>query len=159
MTKKIIISLIVLLGGTSVKAGQIEATELLSVYVPVHVALSGDDVAAARVHTATLKGVAEKLQAQLIESDPQGANLVLVVSGSEILASSITDEEARLAFGTLAKGIVEFIRNDAALQASWQLFFCSMTKPYGFWVQPKGVKITNPYWGSKMLHCGSKKNW
>lgn len=142
----------------SLKATTSEA-QLLSSYLPVHSALSGDDISTARTRAEGLKSAAENLLTDLGSSHPQKANVTSILSGADTLAKSQSDEEARSAFGPIAKGLVEYIRQTPALQPQWQLFFCSMTQPYGYWVQPVGQKITNPYWGSEMLHCGAKKKW
>lgn len=82
-----------------------------------------------------------------------------MLEGATKLALNEVEAEQRLAFGTLSEGAVGFIRKDKPLQASYQLFFCPMVSTYAYWVQPKGEKIANPYMGTSMPMCGSKKPW
>lgn len=77
------------------------------------------------------------------------------------LAQSQNDQEARKEFGVFSEGVVSLVRNNKELQAHWQLFYCPMVPKgtYGYWIQPKGESILNPYYGAKMLTCGVKRPW
>lgn len=67
-------------------------------------------------------------------------------------------EQAREAFGTVSKAVVELLESDPKLREGKHLFECPMVEGYGKWVQPH-PKIQNPYMGTKMLECGGKKDW
>lgn len=80
--------------------------------------------------------------------------------GAGTVFSSEDLDEARIAFITLSQATIEIIREDVELQKKWQLFFCPMVaKKQGYWVQPKGEEIANPYMGTTMPTCGGTKPW
>ncbi len=93
-------------------------------------------------------------------SDPLATEVTKMKVAAEKLTASEDLDEARIAFIALNQGAIAIIRSDKALQSKWQLFFCPMVaKKQGFWVQPKGEELTNPYMGTTMPGCGSKKAW
>lgn len=151
--------LVLVFACAGINAFAVPRTSLLQNYQPVQKALSADDLAGAQLKAATLKSVAEIAAKEASPNDPQKANLEKIRAGSESLTKAANDKEIRLAFATVSQGVVELVRNDRSLQSDQQLYHCSMTKPYGGWVQPAGDKIANPYWGAKMLRCGTKERW
>lgn len=136
---------------------------LLKAYRPLHVALTKDDADSARAVAKEVRAEAARWIDTKGTDHPQYARVSQIAAGAAALEATTDLKSARLAFCRVAEGIVELARSDEDLKAAWQLFFCSMTAeagfPYGFWVQPKGERIANPYFGSEMLSCGMKKKW
>ena len=81
-------------------------------------------------------------------------------SAASELARATDLDEARVAFIQLSAAVIEIIRSNEQLKTEWQLFFCPMVaNQKGFWVQPKGERLANPYMGTSMPMCGLKKPW
>ena len=133
MAKSLVLSLICLFFAPTLKAS--EPSLLLKGYTELHKALAGDKIKDAQTLDAQLK--------------------------VEALAKSKDDQEARKAFGVYSEQVVELVRKNKELQNHWQLFYCPMVPKgtYGYWVQPKGESLLNPYYGAKMLTCGVKRPW
>ncbi|MFM8270305.1 MAG: hypothetical protein ACKN9V_08970 [Pseudomonadota bacterium] len=133
MTKSLLFSLVCFFFSHTVIA--LELPQILESYPALHKALAEDKIKNAQTIAQQLK----------IES----------------LAQSKSDEEARKAFGVFSEGVVEALRAKKEFQAQWQLFYCPMVPKgtYGYWIQPKGETILNPYYGAKMLTCGVKRPW
>ncbi|QGJ72438.1 Efflux RND transporter periplasmic adaptor subunit [Planctomycetales bacterium 10988] len=67
-------------------------------------------------------------------------------------------EESRKAFRTLSHALLKVAHLTQGLphQDSWTHFFCPMVPGGGGdWLQDED-QLLNPYWGSRMLHCGIK---
>lgn len=132
---------------------------VLTAYAAVHDALVMDDLETAREGAKALEAGAT----QWLNENPEHTEKLTVqelekAAGAFIVAQDIDD--ARKAFIQISKGTIALIRADKALLAKWQLFFCPMVvKQQGYWVQPAGQKLANPFMGSAMPGCGSKKPW
>ena len=134
-------------------------TKILKTYSNIHKALAGDKVSEAQsLAQGGLADLADWLKSPKPE---QAENVKKMELGAQQLAQSKTDEESRKAFGLYSEGTVSFIRADSTAKTQWQLFYCPMVPKgtYGYWVQPKGDSLLNPYYGSKMLTCGVKRPW
>ena len=132
---------------------------LLDGYRPVQVELTRDNYDGAK---ALVTPLAKSVQSWLEEkgtADAQTANVKVMAEGTDKMSGAHDIAELRSGFAVLSRGIVEFVRPSADLKAKWQLFFCPMAPEYGFWVQPMGEKLQNPYFGAEMLTCGTKKKW
>jgi hypothetical protein len=79
-----------------------------------------------------------------------------IAKAAEELTKAKDIESARKAFGDLSKALIDEIAGAGKKGEKFCqvfVFECSMSKPYGKWVQDS-KEIANPYQGSKMLHCG-----
>lgn len=132
--------------------------EVLKAYQAVHQTLSHDEFPAARknaeaLHTACASSLTQGLST--VEKD--------LMQKLDKAASGMTATEEpvllRKSFELVAESLVTLLRDQKALQPQWQLFYCPMAPGYRFWVQPKGERIANPYYGHEMLECGSKRPW
>ena len=67
---------------------------------------------------------------------------------------------ARTGFRTMSRGVIEYMRADAAKQNGHTIVHCTMTfsGDGAAWVQKAG-DVMNPYEGAMMLHCGDKIAW
>jgi Cu(I)/Ag(I) efflux system membrane fusion protein len=97
-----------------------------------------------------LDGVKESAR-KLAKSDDKDTK-----KAAEELAQAKEIAYARKAFGDLSKVLID--RVEAATKKGERIrqvfiFDCSMTKPYGKWMQ-ESKDIGNPYQGSKMPRCG-----
>lgn len=89
----------------------------------------------------------------------QRPHFAKVLEACSLIAATEKEVDQRLHFSTLSEGVVGYLRTETEIQKNYQLFFCPMVKTFAFWVQPKGEKIQNPYMGTQMLACGSKRPW
>lgn len=122
-------------------------------------ALVEDELAKAQTAAIAVADLASKL---LLDNpnDPFAVSIEKMKVAADKISASEDLDEARIAFIELSQGAITIIRSDKALQASWQLCFCPMVaKNKGYWVQPKGEDLANPYMGTSMPGCGSKKKW
>lgn len=142
------------------QAHAVLAADLMEGYHLVQTALAKDEFPAVKDLSAHyLTDISEWLKAEK-ETNPQYKNVQALYSGAESLAGTSLENEQRVRFGVLSQALVTFVRQDKALQAAYQLFYCPMVaNGYAYWVQPKGEKINNPYMGLSMPTCGSKKPW
>jgi hypothetical protein len=79
-----------------------------------------------------------------------------VAKAGEELTKAKDIESARKAFGDLSKALIDEIAAANEKGEKFRqvfVFECSMSKPYGKWVQDS-KEIGNPYQGSRMLKCG-----
>ncbi len=132
---------------------------VLTAQSPIHNALVEDDLAKASEGAKVLVGLTK----QWLTEHPTDANLENIQKIDKAATAIATAEDldiARGAFIQLSQGVIAIIRADKRLQDKWQLFFCPMVaKKQGFWVQPKGEDLANPYMGTQMPGCGSDKPW
>jgi hypothetical protein len=84
-----------------------------------------------------------------------------ILLATQALSASKEDKEIRTQFGNLSEAVVALVKKTPALQPQWQLMYCPMVPKgvFGFWVQPTGESLLNPYYGAKMLTCGVKRPW
>ncbi|NBX75246.1 MAG: DUF3347 domain-containing protein [Proteobacteria bacterium] len=135
-----------------------EPSALLKTYVGLHKALAEDKVTEAQT-------LASKAHTQLVTflkstSSPSEA-LKKMRDGAEQISQSKTDLDTRKAFGLYSEGAVGFVKANEKLKTHWELFYCPMVPKgtFGYWVQPQGESLLNPYYGAKMLTCGVKRPW
>lgn len=93
--------------------------------------------------------------AGLVEAEASrlGAPASKIVGAAKQLQKTRKIEDARVAFGALSEAIVAYMDTQKLTPASGvRVAFCPMVlKP---WLQQDGP-VRNPYYGSKMLTCGS----
>ncbi len=140
-------------------ASNVSVDALLKAYSPISNALVEDELEGAQLAARSLS----ELASQWLVENPDLMQKVEVEKIKTETAKVITSEdldEARIAFIKVSQGAVAIVQSDTALQAKWQLFFCPMVaKKQGYWIQPKGEEIANPYMGTAMPGCGGKKPW
>lgn len=132
---------------------------VLAFYPALHSSLVGDDLMKAKEAGKAFKTAASawlETNAGAIEE-----NLVKESQwGADSLSRAGSLDDARINFVQINKGAIGVIRTQDALKAKWQLFYCPMVaQQQGYWVQPKGQELANPFMGSDMPGCGSKKPW
>lgn len=133
--------------------------QILGSYASVQAPLVKDDLAKAAEGAQVLESLVVQWLKENTEST-QKANIQNLEKGTAKFLASADIDDARKAFILISQPIITVIRADKTLQAKWQLFFCPMVaKNQGYWVQPLGEKIANPYMGTAMPDCGSKKSW
>lgn len=156
----VLVAFIISFGGVfAAEDALITIDQVLKSYSSVHDPLVVDDFAKTVEATHTL----DALVSQWIKENPgsaEKAQLDAIEKGATKLLGGEDIDDARKAFIQISQGMIALIRSDKSLQAKWQLFFCPMVaKNQGFWVQPAGEQLANPYMGSAMPGCGSKKSW
>ena len=132
---------------------------VLQAYQGLHAGLAADDLVRATSSAKELKQAADKWVEAEGASHPRAGLIRQAAQAAEKAGTATTEAQARTQFASVSKAIVEFVRADTNLRANWQLFECTMASGYGFWIQPKGEEIANPYFGQEMLSCGSKRKW
>ena len=133
-------------------AGETPYSKLFSIYERIGRTLAADE----------LKPV-EKLATELSEEAkaPQKDGkhqdlLAKITAAASALAKEKEDPTIRKAFGTVSEPTIALYRVSGS--QAFDLYQCPMAPGYQFWLQPKGEKIANPYFGKKMLRCGVKKD-
>ncbi len=120
-------------------------------YLSIQTALAGDTIKGVADHANTIAKSTKELTADAKADKNTAAAKLLpgIKSASEALAKAKDIEAARAAFGDLSAGMVGYrklVGGDGPKVA-----YCPMADKS--WLQ-NGKKITNPYFGSKMLRCG-----
>lgn len=132
---------------------------LLAAYEAARAALAADDPAAVVVTADSLAAVAAAYAGPGKADVDAGAAALAAVAFPEVVAqnrAAIDDAfaAARVAFGTVSRGVVAVVAADAALQPGRFLFECPMAQGYQRWVQ-LAPRMANPYMGQAMLECGT----
>ena len=162
--KALLLVLIFSLPITTVRADEeddraVSIGQILQVYATVHDPLVADNLKKAQDGAKTLG----TFVSQWISENPnsaQKADVLNIEKAGSTLAAAEDLDDARKAFIQLSQGTIALIRADKSLQAKWQLFYCPMVaKNQGYWTQPLGEQLANPYMGGTMPGCGSKKPW
>jgi len=156
MTKSLIFSLVYLVFSQAIFAS--EPNGLLKVYRELHKALAEDKVQEAQTLASKAN---EELDTHLKSLSSPSEALLKMKAGAEQLAQSKTDLDSRKAFGVYSEGALALVKANEKLKSQWQLFYCPMVPKgnFGYWVQPSGESLLNPYYGAKMLTCGVKRPW
>lgn len=125
---------------------------ILKSYAEIQKALASDKADQAKKEAAQLLNLAKESTDTFKKRIQENA---------ELLTKTATDSDLRTAFGKLSEVAVEMIRKTEALKSQWQLMYCPMVPKgtFGFWIQPSGESLQNPYYGAKMLTCGVKRPW
>lgn len=142
-----------------VSANASSSEPLLDGYHTIQTALARDEFTSVKDLSARLLTEIDAWLKNEKEGTPQYQSITFLRKGTESLAGTDVEAEQRQHFGVFSEGMVGFIRQDPALKARYQLFFCPMVMGFAYWVQPMGEKINNPYMGLSMPKCGSKKPW
>jgi hypothetical protein len=156
MAKSLIFSLAYLVFSLPVFAT--EPNELLQTYSGLQKALSEDKLQEAQAMAGRAHS---ELVAYLKSISSPSEPLLKMKTAAEQISQSKIDSDTRKAFGIYSEGAVEIVKANEKLKAHWQLFYCPMVPKgtYGYWIQPMGTSLLNPYYGAKMLTCGVKRPW
>lgn len=135
------------------KPGQ-SLENLYSVYFAIQKQFASDQKISEQ-QAATLNRLASEL-AQDSQLDQTIRSKLKQVAANAVHLHHLSLEEARKKFKPISHAMVKLatqVRGDAAKQPYYQ-FFCPMvSQGEGDWLQ-QDDKLLNPYFGSKMLHCG-----
>lgn len=119
--------------------------KLLKAYLQVKDALVNSDE---KVATAAIKVFSETLAA---EADLQKTD---IAKATAKLAKANDLEKQRVAFADVSTAMWQLAEKAGELPADVYYQYCPMKKAYWLSTEPD---IKNPYYGSKMLTCGSVK--
>lgn len=145
--------------GTSGFALKSTLSKVLESYYGVQKNLANDKLDGISDSGTALKITIEKSLAQSSSKDESRLLKDLIPHLAELIAHKDL-KSSRVTFGNISKLLVEYLKSHVEETQRVQLFFCPMfPQGYAFWVQPKGEKLTNPYWGHEMLTCGVKRPW
>lgn len=132
-------------------------------YLSIQTSLAADSMDGVKDHALAIAEQAKSLElkfdfqsAGVLEKDAEAcAKLIPGLSqGATTLAAAQDLKAARAAFGELSENLVTF-RNLIPGEGKPSVAYCPMAKHS--WLQT-GQQISNPYYGSKMLRCGSIVN-
>jgi hypothetical protein len=122
-------------------------------YLDLQRALTNDDQRKASGETSAVRGVILSAQkSELNAEDKKTVDALLVDIDAAKSAGDI--EGQRKAFKTLSAGVVELAKRHKGGKQSVQEAWCPMAE--AGWLQSEPT-LANPYYGSKMLTCGSFK--
>jgi membrane fusion protein, copper/silver efflux system len=128
------------------------AQKLLAAYLNVQRRLAADDAKGAKAAFVQLKAASEVKE---LPGDPALRQKLVAAAGSGANAKDI--DAARDAFGKSSEGLLEWLKKEGnTLATSVRVAHCPMARDGkgGRWVQTE-TKVSNPYYGSEMLECGS----
>ena len=163
---RMLAALIVVVGGTTLVAAHTHSHSdtnafetALVPYEAIHKALAGDTLDGVADNARTIADLAgdtaEKFSAggagvSEAKATQCKALLPKIESGATRVAAAKTLDEAREAFGELSGTMVQW--REMATGERPKVAFCPMVKKK--WLQ-ESDQIANPYFGTKMLKCGS----
>lgn len=121
-------------------------------------ALAADDVGQFNQHMARLPVVLPALQKALSGSgrwEPIMKRLTVLGSDPKPAKDLAAAREQFLAFSTATVELVKQLRKEDAAFAELKVYHCPMAPKPGLWMQAQGP-LRNPFYGSKMLTCGTE---
>jgi hypothetical protein len=138
-------------GCKSVDPAKANDGTILAPYLAIGDVLASDEVD----HLAELS--ASVVEAAQTESTKPGVDAIMQGAG-RVPAQDIAT--ARQGFRTMSRGMIDYMKADAAAQTGHVIIHCPMTfnGDGAAWVQKAG-DIMNPYEGAMMLHCGDLVSW
>ncbi|MDH5610539.1 MAG: DUF3347 domain-containing protein [Cyclobacteriaceae bacterium] len=150
MLKTIVFTLVVLLAQQLyAQTGNETARKVLTAYLDIKEALVATDIKAAAGSARSIQTVIGKSQEEL---------LVKIYADAATIVASTTVEGQRSAFKTLSENVYQLIRSTQANEATLYRQYCPMAEKNtgGYWLSVS-KEIRNPYFGDRMLMCGSVK--
>ena len=101
---------------------------------------------------------AKNISAELLYSLQEVKKSEKAYSASKSLAKAVTLEDHRREFSILSKEMAVLVKSNKLSMGAVYLEFCPMANDNkgGYWLSNESV-IENPYFGDKMLKCGSVK--
>lgn len=128
----------------------------LGAYESMRERFAADDLKGAVAH---VKALGEAFEKAAPDAGEAKAGLLEIATRAKAVGEAKDIAAARLAFGELSRRVVALFVANPSLQKGHFLFLCPMASGYQKWVQTSAT-LTNPYWGSQMLHCGRElKTW
>ena len=131
------------------RPARVVVTEAMA--APLHGALARYDALRARLAADDLEG-ARSLAATM---EPRLGTAADFSGGAKKIAAAQDLAAARVGFGELSRDLIAILADNPMQQQGFWLFRCPMAPGYQKWLQADG-KLTNPYWGKRMLTCGSQ---
>ncbi|MBI4405838.1 MAG: DUF3347 domain-containing protein [Deltaproteobacteria bacterium] len=123
--------------------------KLFSLYDELRLAFANDDFSAIKPVTVSITAQLELLR----KTDRSNAGELAAINQS-LPGFEVVDTEAkRQAFGFFSEAVVALHKKTKGVEMD--LYHCPMAKGYGYWLQPKGTTLSNPYMGLRMQKCGS----
>lgn len=131
---------------------------LLSNYEAAREALAADRIADAVSIAKHIESSAKNAKASVAAA--QQATMDALIKAAATLAQTSKDDESavRRGFGEVSKQLVSILRAVPKYREGLYLFECPMAEGFKQWVARKD-QVENPYMGTKMLHCGSKRTF
>ncbi len=143
--KKSFLFMVTLLFGYAVSAQDTE--KLLSSYLSVKDALVSSD------NQTSSKAIANFLES--VKIDKAFAQKKELLKAAEALQKAEDIEKQRTAFEKVSTIMWDIVKQSDSLTRDVYYQYCPMKKAY--WLSGE-TEIRNPYYGSKMLNCGSVKD-
>lgn len=135
------------MAATSVSFSNQETTEIINSYLNLKDQLVATDGEKASAAAKSLLSILEKSETQTKES-------MKVAVGQ--IANSTDPEEQRVAFDLVSQQILILAKSEVLTEGKLYKQYCPMAKNNegAFWLSASD-QIRNPYFGDKMLNCGS----
>ncbi len=145
---------------TSLAQAATTAEDVLAGYKEVAKAMANDDFAAVQLEAGKLMVTSEDL-AKTVTAEPLGGYYRKIYKAAlNLNKPNGKESEYREVMSILSEGAVNLVKATPSLHSKWQLFKCPMVQGrFGYWMQPAGDPMANPYMGQSMLQCGVKKAW
>jgi hypothetical protein len=140
---RLVLSIVFTLAAAGTLIGAELAPALVEPYLRVQAALAGDKTDTVKADAAAIGHAAAAL------GEPAKA----IVSAAKKVENARDLKAARLGFGEVSDALFAYAKaSGATLPSGVREAYCPMVNKS--WLQ-KGNKISNPYYGSEMLECGS----
>lgn len=126
-----------------------EAAKLISFYLEIKQALVDSETEKASASAAAMRQILNNKESELAES---------LLSSVEGIMQSVQIEEQRKHFSMLSEVLYDMVKmtNIIDFTLYWQYCPMAMNDEGAYWLSSE-KEINNPYFGNKMLRCGSTK--
>tara|TARA_B100000674_G_scaffold498090_1_gene534572 strand:+ start:1935 stop:3677 length:1743 start_codon:yes stop_codon:yes gene_type:complete len=137
---------------------------LFDLYLELHLSLSEDSFDESKEILMELKSIIVQQDINKLSMPAQkvlGLFKLSLLKDLTALEDTIIFKDIRIVFDELSSWIITLMENNWVLrQENVIKFYCSMAfdSKGAFWVQ-EDEEILNPYFGSKMINCGTKLKW
>lgn len=145
------LSILAIISISAQKTSNANITKLYNQYIAIKNALAADkSIETSKAAFAFMKTVGT-IDSKLISE----GNMSSLKKGAKAIAESKSIETQRKSFYSLSNDMIEVAKKFKLSDKSVYVQYCPMAE--GSWLSNEN-KIVNPYYGSKMLSCGSVKS-
>ncbi len=132
------------------------AGRVLDAYLDLQVALAKDDDRRASAVFSALQGKADAAKAQGGMDEESNKLLTTIRTEANAGLKAPNIEERRKRFEAISDAMIVFAKKHQGGSRKVSEVFCPMYTDGASWLQ-EGTTVSNPYYGSQMLTCGSFK--
>jgi Cu(I)/Ag(I) efflux system membrane fusion protein len=131
--------------------------KILEGYLTLQKKLSTDTIEGVQPVTVEIATLAEKVKAEDTKQVLKSTTTAITAAAPELLSTDI--QTVREGFKKLSRAVTEYVKTKdpaGGKAEGLKIFYCPMVKEE--WLQ-KGTAVENPFFGKKMLTCGTPVNY